>query len=93
MASTTTLKLPVTLRARITRLARETDQSEHSLMISAIEREVDRAERVRAFVREAQKADRAIDAGSAVYRAEDVHAWIEQLARNRKAVRPKPWRG
>ena len=92
MASTTTLNLPEPLKARIARLAKDTDQSAHSLMITAIEREVDQAERMRALVREAQKADGAIDAGAAVYRAEDVHAWIEQLARNRKAVRPKPWR-
>jgi hypothetical protein len=62
-------------------------------MIAAVEREVERAERMRAFIREAQKADRAIDAGAAVYAAADVHAWMGKLARNPKATRPKPWRG
>ena len=93
MTSTTTLKIPAPLKARITRLARETKQSPHSLMIAAVEREVQRAERMRAFIREALAADRAIEAGASVYSAEDVHAWMAKRARNPKAARPKPWRG
>ncbi|MGH8666782.1 MAG: CopG family ribbon-helix-helix protein [Burkholderiales bacterium] len=93
MASTTTLKIPAPLKARIARLARETRQSPHSLMLAAVEREVEKAERMRAFVREAQAADRAIDAGASVYAAADVHAWMTRLVRNPKARRPKPWRG
>jgi len=93
MASTTTLKLPEPLKARIARLAKETQQCAHGLMVAAIEREVERAERLRAFVREAQLADRKIDEGAPVYSADDVHAWMERLARNPKAARPKAWRG
>jgi hypothetical protein len=26
-----------------------------------------------------------------VYRAEDVHAWLERLASGEKPARPKPW--
>jgi predicted transcriptional regulator len=92
MASTTTLKIPVPLKARIARLARETKQSPHSLMVAAVEREVERAERMRAFVREAHAADRAIDAGAPVYAAKDVHAWMRRLVRNPKAAKPKQWR-
>lgn len=92
MASTTTLKLPERLKARIARLARQTGRSAHSLMVEALEREVSREERVKEFVREALEADAAIDSGAKVYRAEDVHAWLERLARNRKAARPRPWR-
>jgi predicted transcriptional regulator len=93
MASTTTLKIPAPLKARIARLARETKQSPHSLMVAAVEREVERAERMRAFVREAKAADRAIDAGAPVYGAADVHTWMAKLALNSKAAKPKPWRG
>lgn len=93
MSSTTTLKIPAPLKARIARLARETRQSPHSLMLAAVEREVERTERMRAFIREAQTADRAIDAGAPIYAAEDVHNWMSKLARNPKAARPKPWRG
>jgi len=91
MASTTTLKLPEQLKARIARLAKQTGRSAHSLMVEALEREVAREERVKEFVREALEADAAIDAGAKVYRAEDVHAWLERLARNPRAARPRPW--
>lgn len=93
MSATTTLKLPEKLKSRIARLARETGRSAHSLMLEALEREVAREERMREFVREALAADAGVEEGAAVYRAEDVHAWLERLARNSKAARPKPWRG
>ena len=93
MTASTTLKLPEKLKSRIARLARETGRSAHSLMLEALEREVAREERMREFVREALAADAGAEEGAAVYRAEDVHAWLERLARNPKAARPKPWRG
>lgn len=92
MASTTTLKLPEKLKARIARLARETGRSAHALMIEALEREVTREERMKAFVRDALAAKTDIEAGGAVYRAEDVHAWMERLAKGEKPPRPAPWR-
>lgn len=91
MTSTTTLKLPEDLKARIARLAKETGRSAHSLMIEALQREVAREEQMQAFVREALASETAIEAGASVYRAEDVHAWLERLARNPKAARPEPW--
>lgn len=93
MAATTTLKLPPALRTRIAKIAKETGRSAHGYMLEALERQTEREESVREFVREALAADRAIDAGGEVYRAEDVHAWLERLARGKKAPRPKPWRG
>lgn len=90
MASTTTLKLSGELKTRIARLARETNRTAHSFMIAALEREVAREERVRDFVREAIAADAAIEGGAAVYRATDVHAWLERLSRRRRAKRPQP---
>jgi predicted transcriptional regulator len=93
MTASTTLKLPEKLKSRIARLARETGRSAHSLTVEALEREVAREERMREFVREALAADAGAEKGAAVYRAEDVHAWLERLARNPKAARPKPWRG
>jgi len=92
MAATTTLKLPEKLKARIARLAKQSGQTPHALMLQALEREVAREERVREFVKAALAADAAIDAGAAVYRAEDVHAWMERLAKGEKPPRPRPWR-
>lgn len=90
--TTTTLKLPEKLKSRIARLAKATQRSAHGLMVEALEREVAREERMQAFVREALAADAKVEAGEAVYRADDVHAWLSRLARNPKAARPKPWR-
>jgi predicted transcriptional regulator len=90
--ATTTLKLPEKLKARIARLAKQTGQSAHSLMLQALEREVSREEKMRDFVREALASKADVEAGGAVYRAEDVHAWLERLAKGEKPPRPSPWR-
>jgi len=92
MASTTTLKLPPTLKQRLAALADESGKSPHSLMIEAIERHIEYEERVRAFVEEALEADRDIERTGEVYAAADVHAWLARLAQGKKVRRPKPWR-
>ena len=92
MAETTTLKLPEKLKARIARLAKETGRSSHSLMLQTIERGISREEKMRDFVREALASKADVEAGGAVYRAEDVHAWMERLAKGEKPPRPAPWR-
>jgi predicted transcriptional regulator len=92
MTASTTLKLSEKLKARIARLAKQTGQSPHSLMLRALERDVAREERMRDFVRAAMASDAAVEAGGAVYRAEDVHAWMERLAKGEKPPRPTPWR-
>lgn len=92
MADTTTLKLPRRLKTRIARIARQTGRAPHAVMIEALEREIAREERMREFVREALAADAEIEAGADVYRAEDVHDWLERLARGGKPRRPAPWR-
>ncbi len=92
MSVATTLKLPEELKSRIARLAKQSKKSAHSLMIEALEREVAREERMQVFVREALAADAEIEAGADVYRAEDVHDWLDRLATKRKVAPPKPWR-
>lgn len=92
MRATTTLKLSEDLKARIARLAEETGRSPHGFMIDALERQVLREERWRDFINDAHASDRAIDEGAAVYRAKDVHRWLDRLAQNPGAERPKPWR-
>lgn len=92
MTTSTTLKLPEELKARINRLARETGLSAHGLMVAALEREIAREERLRDFVKEALAADQAVEEGAAVYGADDVHAWLERRANGETVARPKPWR-
>lgn len=93
MNSPTTLKVPRALKARITRLAKKTGRSPHAFMLEALERQTRREELVEEFVQEALAAGRAIDEGGEVYAAEDVHRWLERLARGERPARPKPWRG
>lgn len=70
---------------------KETGRLARSLMSVALGRGVSREELMREFVREAQAADMGVEAGAAVYRAKDVHEWLECLPRDPEAVRPKAW--
>ena len=92
MADTTTIRLPPKLRARITSLAKQTGRSAHSLILEAVERHADYEEQMRSLVKEALVADADIEKSGEVYRAEDVHAWMQRLAGGESAPRPKPWR-
>lgn len=92
MTVSTSIKLPDALKKRIQRLAEASGRSAHGIMLSALEREVEREERLYTFVQEAIQSDADIDAGANVYRAEDVHAWMKRLAKGDSAKKPAPWR-
>lgn len=92
MAATTTIKLPPKLKARVAALAKKSGRSAHSLILEAIEHHAEREERMDAFVKEAVAAGIEIDRTDEVYRAEDVHSWLEQLTKGEKTAGPKPWR-
>jgi predicted transcriptional regulator len=92
MAATTTIRLPARLRARLSSLAKYTGHSAHSLIVEAVERHVTYQEQLRSLVTEALAADADIEKSGALYPAEDVHAWINRLAVDPSASRPKPWR-
>ena len=92
MADTTTIRLPPKLRARLRAIAKETDRSVHSLIVEAVEKHAAYEEQMRKLVNEALAADEAIDRTGEVYRAEDVHAWVDRLAQGTTSPRPKPWR-
>ena len=92
MADTTTIRLPPKLRARLRAIGKETDRSVHSLIVEAVEKHAAYEEQMRKLVNEALAADEAIDRTGEVYRAEDVHAWVDRLAQGTTSPRPKPWR-
>lgn len=92
MAATTTIRLPPELRARLQALSEQTGRSAHSLIVEAVERHADYEEQLQALVREALAADARIEETGEVYRAEDVHAWMERLAKDPGNPRPDPWR-
>jgi len=92
MAETTTIRLPPKLRARLGALAKQTGRSTHSLIVEAVERHTEYEEQMRGLVKDALAADRDIEKTGEVYRAEDVHAWMQRLAVGEPAPKPSPWR-
>ena len=93
MAATTTIRLPPKLRARLRALAKLTGRSAHSIIVEAVERHAAYEEQLHKLVTEAREADAEIERAGEVFRAEDVHAWLERLATDGSAPRPKSWRG
>ena len=91
MAATTTIRLPPKLRVRLGALAKQTGRSAHSLIVEAVERHAAYEEQIRSLVKEALAADAEIDESGEVYRAEDVHTWMQRLTVDGRAQRPKPW--
>ena len=91
-SDTTSIKLPPKLKARVTALAKKSGRSAHSFIVEAVERQAEREERLQNFVKEALSADADVERTGEMYRAEDVHAWLERLATGQKVSRPKPWR-
>jgi predicted transcriptional regulator len=92
VSATTTIRLPPRLRSRLRALARQSGRSAHSLIVEAVERHADYEEQMRSLVKEAMAADAEVDRSGEVYRAEDVHAWMQRLAQGVATVKPKPWR-
>lgn len=90
--STTSVKLPPELKARVAALAKKTGRSAHSLIVEAVERQTTAEERMEQFVGAALAADADVERTGEVYRADDVHKWLARLATGKAAPRPKPWR-
>lgn len=90
MSETTTIRLPPKLRARVRALAGKSGRSAHSFILEAVERHAAYEEEMRNLVKEALAADADIERTGEAYRADDVHAWVDRLAKG-AAPRPKPW--
>ncbi len=95
--STTSLKLPDDLKARVQSLAENEGFSSHAFMVNAVEQAVQQAEAQRAFIAAAEASLDDVRNGAAVYAAEDVHRWIKARLAARGAGRtvpePAPIRG
>lgn len=90
----TSLKLPLDLKERIDRLAKEGDETPHALMVRALETAVTAMEQRAAFLREAQEADRRMDETGIAYALDDVADYLRAKAAGRNPKRPRPvsWR-
>ena len=90
----TSLKLPKTLKTRITRLAKRAGESPHAFMLGLLEKQVQVAERFEQFVADAQQADQRMQESGQGYAADDVYGYLETKIAGGRATRPKPapWR-
>lgn len=90
----TSLKIPMDLKERIDRLAKERDETPHALMVRAIESTVAAMEKRATFIRDALEADRKMTETGIGYAHEDVVAWMKAKAAGRNPRPPKPvkWR-
>jgi predicted transcriptional regulator len=92
--TTTSLKLPDTLKNRIQHFAAENSVSAHAFMVRTLEAEVERLQHRAAFEAEAEAAAAATDAGEAVYSIDEVERYIKAKLRARTTgepvTRPRP---
>jgi predicted transcriptional regulator len=87
--STTTLKLPELLKARIAPLAEAAGKTPHAWMTDALEAQAALAELREAFLAEGEASAAEVDAGGPLYAAEDVHAYIVARVAGKPARRPR----
>jgi hypothetical protein len=90
----TSLKLPKTLKTRITRLAKRAGESPHGFRLRLLEEQVQAAERFEQFLAEARQTDERMQEDRTGYAAADVHEYLEAKVTGRRAARPKlvQWR-
>lgn len=89
MTSATTIKLPEDLKQRIAPLAEAAGKTAHAWMVEALERQAAMAEAREAFLRDAEASAAEVDAGGALYAAEDVAAYLLSRAAGKAAARPR----
>jgi predicted transcriptional regulator len=89
MTSATTIKLPEDLKQRIAPLAESAGKTAHAWMVEALERQAAMAEAREAFLRDAEASAAEVDAGGALFAAEDVAAYLLSRAAGKAATRPR----
>ena len=89
MTSATTIKLPEDLKQRIAPLAEAAGKTAHAWMVDALERQAAMAEAREAFLRDAEASAAEVDAGGALYAAEDVATYLLSRAASKAAARPR----
>lgn len=88
--STTTIRLPDELKARVESLASARGGSVHGFMVEAIAAAADQEERHRAFLAEAERRARRMERSGQHLSHEDLRAYALALARGEKPAPPEP---
>lgn len=92
--STTSLKLPDSLKKRVLATSQHKGISPHAFMVGAIEQAASAAEQQAAFVADAMAAQQEMLSSGQGYDAEEVHAYIAARVSGLDTPRPKAksWR-
>ena len=88
--STTTLKIPEALKARIADAAEQAGKTAHAFMVGALEAETRRAEMRHEFVNAALKAEQDVAKYGEVYSMDAVHRFFSDKLSGKVVKRPKP---
>ncbi len=88
MSTTTTLKLPDTLKSRIVHAAEHIGKTPHAFMLDALQAQTELAERRREFVDAALQAREEVAQYGLVYDADEVFSYIQSLSEGKPAERP-----
>ena len=93
--STTTIRLPEELRARIETAAERAGRSPHAFIVALLERGVEQAEQRASFVAEALAAREEFAEDRLGYDAAEVHRYFAERSEGKKSRRPRPrkWPG
>lgn len=88
--STTTIRLPDELRARIETVAAARGSTVHAFMLEAIAEATERMEQRQDFEAEAERRLRHMQETGEHLTTEDLRGYAQALARGDKPARPKP---
>jgi predicted transcriptional regulator len=89
MQATTTLKLSGELKERVTLAASASGKTAHAWMVEAIEAQAALAERRKAFVSSALKAEQEVVQYGLVYDTDEVFSYIKAKMDRQPVKRPK----
>ena len=92
MAATTSLKLPDSLKEKVSELAHGVAQTPHAYMVEAIEEKVARDEKRRQFLESAGRAAAEFKRAGVVYAHDAVMRYARARAAGKKPRKPKPVR-
>lgn len=77
MSTTTVLRLPPELGARIEQLAEAAGKTPHAWMVEALRAQAALADRRREFIDQARRSAADVDAGGPVFALDDVAAYLK----------------
>jgi predicted transcriptional regulator len=88
MSTSTTLKLPEDLKARVSAEAAAVGKTAHAWMIEAIEAQTAFAERRHEFVASAIRAEEEVAQYGLIYDADEVFSYMKQKVAGAKSKKP-----